>query len=182
MKAFSKLRRGSGCTYFITACSVIEKVRIDHAELALRFDLPIEGTDGHACETCTRELNEQESEIVDNLSDLETTITKETLCSLVYIAGYVMKGTDCVDDTTCYYERYGDYLKNPKRGGLTIPSDKLVQWTISCVILINQLPGEFCWTFLLRRFRVLAKKHSLNISEGHSRKLANISAKKNTLY
>ena len=71
-KAFSKLRQGSGGTYFITVRSVIEKVRVDHAKLALRLlILPIEGSDGHVCEMCKRAVNEQECEILDNLSDLE---------------------------------------------------------------------------------------------------------------
>ena len=34
-KCFGKLRQGSGVTYFITAKSVIEKVRIQHAKLVL---------------------------------------------------------------------------------------------------------------------------------------------------
>ena len=87
-KSFSKLHQGSGGTYFNTAQSVIEKVRIDHAKLDLRLNGEIEGVDEHTY-CCNRELNEEECQIIDNLSDLESNLSKETLSSLVYVAGYV---------------------------------------------------------------------------------------------
>ena len=107
-KSFSKLRQGSGGSYFITTQSLIEKVRIDHAKLALRLNVEVEGVDGHTCQYCYRELNVEECEIIDNLADLESNLSKETLFSLVYIAGYVQKGSDDTDETTYYYEKYGN--------------------------------------------------------------------------
>ena len=62
-------------------------------------------SDGHVCEMCKRALNEQECEILDNLSDLEGSVPKETLYSIVYIAGYVIKGSSSIDDTLSYYEK-----------------------------------------------------------------------------
>ena len=91
--------------------------------------------DGHTCQYCNGELNEEECEIIDNLSDLESNLSKETLSSLVYIAGYVQKGSDDIDDTTYYYEKYGNYLNALNRGGLTVPSDNCVEWTIFSYIL-----------------------------------------------
>ena len=76
--------------------------------------------------------------LIDNLSDLESNLSKETLSSLIYIAGYVQKGSDDIDDTTYYYEKYGNYL-NPLNRGITVPSDNCVQWTIFSYILFTQL-------------------------------------------
>ena len=59
-----------------------------------------------------------------------------------------MYRSDDIDDTTYYYEKYGNYLNALNRGGLTVPSDNFVQWTIFSYILFTQLSGEFCRTFL----------------------------------
>ena len=119
-KAFGKLQQGSGGAYFITTQSEIEKIRIDHAKLALRKNLDINGKDGHSCQHCDWELKEDECEAVDNLLDLEkrNNILKET-GSLVYIAGYVQKGTSEIDDAIHCHENYGDFIKVLNWGDLT---------------------------------------------------------------
>ena len=83
-KAFWKLLQGSSGAYFITAEPVIEKVRIDCAKLALRKNLDID-----SCQHCDRELKQGKCKIIDNLFDLDKNLSKETISSLVYIAGYV---------------------------------------------------------------------------------------------
>ena len=102
-KCFSKLRQGSGGTYFITAQSVIQKVRIHHAKLTLRLGIEVSGEDGHSCGNCSRNLDEKESEIMDNLSALEENIQKDTLLSIVYIAGYIQKKNGYEYDVTVFY-------------------------------------------------------------------------------
>ena len=136
--------------------------------------------DGHTCQYCNRELNEEECEIIDNLSDIESNLSKETLSSLVYIVGYVQKGSNDIDDTTYYYEKYGNYLNALNRGCLTVPSDNCVQWTIFSYILFTQLSGKFCRTFLIKQFQSLAIKHNLEIAQ-HRKILADIFTKNHSL-
>ena len=76
--------QGSSGAYFITAEPVIEKIRIDRAKLAL-----IKNLDIGSYQNLDSELKQGESKIVDNLLDLDKKLSKETISSLVYIAGYV---------------------------------------------------------------------------------------------
>ncbi|XP_065672307.1 uncharacterized protein LOC136090125 [Hydra vulgaris] len=125
-KAFSKLRQGSGCTYFINAKSVIEKIIIQHTKLILQLDIPVDGIDDHTCDICFRDISTDEKELLDNIHDLESSVNKSTLVDIVYIAGYVQKSEIKIyDDSTNYY-KYGSYLYSLNRGGLEILSDTLV--------------------------------------------------------
>lgn len=175
-KCFSKLRQGSGGTYFITAQCVMEKVRIQHAKLALQLNMYIDGNDGHSCSNCLRKLTEGESEIVDNLAELEKSIHNDTLLSLVYIAGYVQKGDKDNDiyDTNNYYDKFGSYIDALNRGGLEVPNDTVVQWVIFCFILFTQLSGSYCRTFLVEQFQTVCHKFAFSITTKQCRILANI--------
>ena len=100
-KCFGKLRQGSGGTYFINVKSVVDKINIQYAKLSLKLNLEIEGTDSHNCSYCSRSLNENEVEIVENLFDLECHLSKDTCMAMVYIAGYVKKSESLeFEDTT----------------------------------------------------------------------------------
>ena len=160
-KCFGKLRQGSGGTYFINAKSVIEKVHIQHAKLVLQLGLEIEGDDGHVCHTCKRELNEEESEVFDNLVELEQHINKETFLALVYIAGYVQRCDMCLH---AYHELYGEYLDTLNRGGLQIPTDTLVQWSTFCFIYFRQLSGSICRTFCIKKFMLIAETFHFSVT------------------
>ena len=129
-KYFGKLRQGSGGTYFITAQAVLEKTRIINTKLLLQLGAGIDGKAGHSCEICTRKLNEKESEIMDNLMELENSIPRETMLSLVYMAGYIERNNeegDDEDDTTFYYQKYPEYFDALNRGELKVPTDQIVQ-------------------------------------------------------
>ena len=47
---------------------------------------------------------------MDNLVELEESIPRETMLSLIYLAGYVERNSDNedIDDTKDYYQRYPD--------------------------------------------------------------------------
>ena len=81
-KYFSKLRQGSGGTYFITVQTILEKTRILQTKLCLQLGVEIDGKDGHSCSTCNRELDEAEIELLDNLVELESSVPRETMISL----------------------------------------------------------------------------------------------------
>ena len=178
-KYFGKLRQGSGGTYFITVQGILEKTRILQTKLCLQLGILIDGVAGHACETCSRDLDDLEAQIIDNLIELEASIQRETMLSLVYIAGYIEKIGDTDtngDDTYFYYEKYSEYFDALDRGNLTKPRDAVVQWTVFCLIFFVQLidrSSKVCGKFLAMQFGTIASKFSFHINEKQSRSLAN---------
>ena len=178
-KCFSKLRQGSGGTYFIDAKSVIEKVNIQHAKLCLRLDVEITGIDGHTCNFCEKELTDEEFEyyknLIDALADLEEFVNKETLMAIVYIGGYIQKcEKESFDDTLLYYQEYGAYLKSLNRGGLQIPSDNIVQWVIFCHIFFKEIPSGKCRKFHIKMFLFIADNYSFEVTKKQCQVLSNI--------
>ena len=64
---------------------------------------------------------------LDNLPELESSLSVDTIMTLVYIAGYVVRNDDDdVDDTYFYWKNTNEM----DRGGLTIPGDSACQWVI----------------------------------------------------
>ena len=158
-KYFSKLRQGSGGTYFINAQSVLEKVKIHHAKLALRlgvdFDLQ---SDQHSCLYCNKNLMPQELEVLDNLFSLEEQLSSDTLNAMVYIGGYLESKTPKnTEDTSHYYEKYGVYINHINRGRLTIPGDCTVQWIVYCFIFFATSRSEVCHSFLIEQFNFISE-------------------------
>ena len=108
-KCFSKLRQGLGGTYCITAQFVIEEVRIWPTKLFLHLNLEVEGTEGHSCAVCTRELSENEVKVVNNLIVPKVHVARDVTLASVYIAGYVQTKANCKlkDGTFFYCDNYG---------------------------------------------------------------------------
>ena len=67
----------------------IEKIRIQRAKLCLQLGIDIEGSAAHECENCKRKLTEQETEVFDALPELEDKLHKDTMLSIIHIAGIV---------------------------------------------------------------------------------------------
>ena len=176
-KYFSKLRQGSGGTYFITVQCILEKTRILQAKLCMQLGIPIDGDPGHSCATCDRSLDELEAETMDNLIELEESIPRETMLSLVYIAGYIEKlNKESSMDTMFYYEKYGDYFNALDRGNLTKPTDSIVQWTVFCFIFFAQMmdrSSKVCGKFLSVQFAAIATKFLFEVNQKQCRALAN---------
>ena len=101
---------------------ITEKLRINQAKLQLTFnqklDLsPIEHA--HACNDCNFSLDEEASEVFDELPNMESSVDDDVKSNLVHIAGYVVRKVDSTDeDTHDYYEKYGAYTERLNRGGL----------------------------------------------------------------
>ena len=127
-KMFSKLRQGSGGTYFTSVQQILQKVTIRKTKLCLDLGVDIEGMKGacgHSCEKCGYLMNDDETfNVFHNLSSLEDNLAKEVKMALVYIAGYVTRN-DHVDDTKYYVEEFGEHTEELNRGGLTMPGDNM---------------------------------------------------------
>ena len=150
--------------------------------MLLQLGAEIDGKAGHSCDVCNRELNEKESEIMDNLDKLEESVPRETMLSLIYIAGYIERNNEHEDDDTkIYYQKYPDYFDAINRGSLKVPRDSIVQWLVFSYVFFTQLmdrPCEICLKFLTRNFSFIAEKHGFTITEQKCRMLGNILLKK----
>ena len=184
-KYFSKLRQGSGGAYFITAQSVIEKVRIHRAKLATRLNIVFddEADSSHSCEICHRELTTEECDVIDNLEELEQSLSDDVIMGIVYIAGYVGRKFEipCNECTTFYYDKYGSYLDNLNRGGLHIPHDGVVQWSLFSFCVFNTFSKDICRKLVVKTFMYIAEKYDFCINERHCQILCNIFMKNMSL-
>ena len=173
-KAFSKLRQGSGGTYFITVQQVLEKVNIQKTKLLLNCTSMenLHTELGHMCLQCSYRLDEQGSEVFDNLVQLET--------GLVYIAGYVTRKDeelpekDLLDATTFYFEKYGSYTDELDRCQLNIPTDSACQWTCFCYIMFHTIKDNVCRESLSNILSTVAERYSFGMLLNHARILSNI--------
>ena len=182
-KEFGKIRMGCGGTYYINVLQVLEKTSIQHAKLLLQVGVELEIDHGHFCSSCSRTLDERESEIFEDLSDplkivgLEDSLKDEVKEHLVYITGSIQFRVDLdASGSYMYYEKYGTYLNNMSRGGLTNPVDSMVQWLIVCYSLFLNLehPELFCRKSLSNYFVEIADLHSIDIPPSSARILSNI--------
>ena len=128
-KEFSKLRQGSGGTYFLSVQHIMEKLSIKQTKLLLKLNADLENCDvdaGHKCDDCGYVLDDGECLVYDDLPLLEDKIEHETKMSLAHMAGYVTRH-DILDDdelfntTTFYFQKYGTYTKTLDRGDLNVP-------------------------------------------------------------
>ena len=91
-KEFSKLRQGSGGTYFITTQQVLEKVNISKTRFLLKLS-NISAVDlsqmerGHCCSKFAFVLDERMCEIIDCLPQMQPSVSVGSMMGLVYIAG-----------------------------------------------------------------------------------------------
>ena len=150
-KAFSKLRQGSGGTYFINVQQILEKVNIFQTKvlLRLRFDMDqLSSQSGHSCDKCEFVWSEEICELINNLPDLECSVKDEAKQSLVYIAGYVVrKDLACEEeeeDTFNYFQKYGTFTSNLDRGGLQSANDFTCQWTMFSYIVFQSVVNSVC--------------------------------------
>ena len=178
-KAFSKLRQGSGGTYFIDAKQVSEKFRIEKAKLQITMDEKLAcssaESSSHQCDRCDYNLNEDECEHFDDLAALEMSLEPTTLSCIVHIAGFACRKM-CVgnlEDTRYYYEKYGDFTKNLSRGGLSIPGDKICQWTAFSYIMFDRIKEKVCRKSLSRVLRQISDCHNFGIEDPQLKALSN---------
>ena len=154
-KEFSKIRQGSGGTYFITVQQVLEKLNITKTKLLFKLDLDPSNFNvevGHACSKCEYLFVEKISEIFLVFAGLRGKIPLQTKMALVHIAGYVTRydmpsESELLHTTTFYFHKYGSYepyTKDLDRGGLKVPTDTSCQWTFFCYIVFNAVRDQVC--------------------------------------
>nr|XP_047131967.1 uncharacterized protein LOC124811009 [Hydra vulgaris] len=180
-KEFSKLRQGSGGTYFLSVQQIIEKFNISKTSLLLSYNINESTPDaGHSCQFCGFLLDESSAEVFDNLPTLGKSITAQSKMSLVYIAGYVSCKDDLLNEnelstrTMFYFEKFGQYLKSVDRGGLKVPFDNTVQWVFFSFVLFNSIKDKVCRTSLCNIFMLISDHYSFDMERHHGNILSNI--------
>ena len=119
--------------YFITVQQIFEKVSISKAKLLLNLNSDavsdlFEIEPGHHFQKCSFTLTKQMCNILDCLPEMQVSVF-EDLAALVYIAGYLTvksKNKD-LEDSHCYYGKYGSFAADLNRIGLHIPGDSVCQ-------------------------------------------------------
>ena len=177
-KAFSKLRQGSGGSYFINAQQVSEKIRIQKAKLQISLNSELADSSNpssHQCDKCEYSLSHAESDLFDQLPSLESSLSAEAQSNIVHIAGYVSRkiSAEGQEDTYRYYEKYGQFTAVLSRGGLTVPGDKVVQWTAFSYLLFDHIKDKVCRISLSKIFNHISDFYEFEINHSQIRMLAN---------
>ena len=129
----------------------------------------------HRCDDCDFSLNQEASEIFDQLPTLESSVSEEVKINLIYIAGYVTKNVNFTDeDTHEYYDKYGIFTELLNRGGLKAPGDSICQWCIFCFIVYDKIKTCVCRKSLMGVFQDISYHYSFSVHRCHCRILANI--------
>ena len=108
-----------------------------------------------------------------NLTQLEETLDMNTKMALVYIAGYIVRNDNEIDDSHEYYEKYGSFTDNLNRGGLSIPGDSACQWTFFSYIIFKIVADHVCRKSLSNILVLISEMHMFNMNRSHSYALAN---------
>ena len=77
---FSKLRQGSGGTYFLSLQQVVEKLDISKTKQLLNLKEDVRNLEvdvGHRCSKCCFSLDEVTSEILDSVPKLEENVAEK---------------------------------------------------------------------------------------------------------
>ena len=157
-KKFGKLGQRSGVTHFISVEQVLEKVSIFKTKLLLRYeDFDVLKAESHSCDKCGFLLTENLCNVIDNLPNLEKSLSMDCIMALVYISGYIMRNDSITEDSHFYFEKYGNFLNEMNRGGLKIPGDSMCQWVIFCYIVFHEVNEKTCRTSL-SKIKVLSRE------------------------
>ena len=177
------MRQGCGGACILNMQQVIEKVSIRQASVLLKLNVDPENVatqSGHFCASCTYKLSEEDSEIFDGLPDLDFFIQDDVKMTLVYIAGYVSRNDEVLNEnellghTAFYFHKYGRYTKFLDRGGLKLPSNRACQWVFFCFIMFHSVKNFVCRKSLTNVFWLVTEFYEFGMNEHHCITLSNI--------
>ena len=156
---------------------IFEKVGIARAKLLLHMgDDILDGVESsHSCEKCGILLSDDMCDVLDNLPELEKSLPFDTIMTLVYIAGYIVRKDDeRLERSYFYYEQYGNFLKDLNRGGLHIPYDAACQWVVYSYAMFKVLAEVCCRTSLCNTLVLISEMYGFNMDQRHGMILSNI--------
>ena len=147
-------------------------------KVLLRLNLDVSGLNsgcGHTCEKCVFHWTHELCELIESLPEMENSVKTEVKCSLVYIAGYVMrKDTNRKEDSFRYFEKYGGFTSSLSRGGLVQAGDCASQWTIFCYIAFQSVSDKVCRNSLSEIFMDISQYYGFEMRQHNCFVMSNI--------
>ena len=118
-------------------------------------------------------LCEEDSEIFDNLENLEPSLSNEIKMVHVFIAGYITWNDNqhIEYEDHFYYEKYEKYTNLTNCGKLNVPSDYTYQWLFFCFDTIKE---KVFYKSLSNSFMLISEFHFFNMKKKHASIFANI--------
>ena len=114
-------------------------------------------------------------ELIESLPEMENSVKPEVKCSLVYIAGYVIrKDTNLKEDSFGYFEKYGGFTSSLNRGGLVQAGDSACQWTIFCYIAFQSVCEKVCRNSLREIFMDISEYYGFEMRQNNCFVMSNI--------
>ena len=112
----------------------MEQNEIRKTKLFLKLHVHVSGDftpnlpTGHNCAQCQFILPETLRDFIEKLPSIEDSLLAVTKMAPVYIAGYVARRDDVIENTFQIYTEYGSYLDNLNRGKFQVTGDTVCQW------------------------------------------------------
>ena len=132
---------------------------------------------GHYCDKCSFKLTKQMRDIMDFLPEMQSSISKDSMMGLVYIAGFLIaKDKEQIneDDSHFYYEKYGSFTVDLNCGSLHISGDSVCKWVIYSYVMFHEIAHHCCRKSLCNVLLIIAELYDLSISDCYPPRLANI--------
>ena len=111
---------------------------------------------------------------MDKLPGFENLLSQETKMTLIYVEGYVVRNDGEIDDTFIYHEKYGSFINDLNRGGLTIPGDSACQWSFCTYVTFREVAAHTCRKSLCNILMMIFEFYRLNMNRGHAMIMSNI--------
>jgi hypothetical protein len=155
---------------------ILEKVNIKKTQLFINYNNyeALETEHGHICNKCDFIPPEDVCNVIDNLPSMEESLPVDTKMGLVYIAGYVVRKDEKSGDSELYSEKFGCFLKDIDRGGLSVPGDSVCQWVIYSYITFHQVVNASCRKSLSNILMTISEMYNFNMATRHATILSNV--------
>ena len=154
----------------------MEEVAIKKTKLLLSLDVDVGDFNveaGHNCSSCGFMLTEDMCTIMDNLPKFADRMSEDTKMALIYIAGYIVR-KDYIEDTFKYHQKYGAFVNDLNRGGLTIPGDSACQWSLSCYVMFREVANYTCRKSLCNILMIISEFYGFNMERKRGMIMSNI--------
>ena len=154
----------------------MEKVAIKKTKLLLSLDVDVGDFNveaGYNFSSCGFMVTEDMCTIMDNLPKCEERLSEDTRMALIYIAGYIVR-KDYIEDTFKYHQKYGAFVNDLNRGGLTIPGDSACQWSFYCYVMFREVANYTCRKSLCNILMIISECYWFNMERKHGMIMPNI--------
>ena len=90
--------------------------------------------------------------------------------ALIYIAGYIVRN-DYTDDTFKWHKKYGAFVNDLNRCGLTLQEDSACQWSFYCYVMFRVVANH---TSLRNILMIISEFYGYNMERKHGMVMSNI--------